>query len=207
MILPIAILLMAPSEAAGFTIPAESITPQAEWITSEDYPKLAIQQGQAGTTHVSYTIDPDGRVNRCEILGSSGSAVLDVTACELLKARGRYRPARDQRGNAVSSTTTRRVRWEIPQAANSDEQPFLPDRLSRPFSVSIQFTVGEDLKMKDCTVQAYSGLPGSASDVCPAMLAAGRSPMPIDPSIIGESLIFTVSLAKTGDTPAQKARR
>lgn len=87
----------------------------ADWITSEDYPPGPQRQGIEGTSTIAWQINEQGRVENCHVLQSSGNQELDDTACRLITRRGRYTPARDQNGNPIRSTQSRRVVWKIPQ--------------------------------------------------------------------------------------------
>jgi protein TonB len=57
------------------------------------------------------SVDPDGRVGRCVIARSSGSAELDATTCRLVRQRYRFDPARDARGRAVPDLVGDRHLW------------------------------------------------------------------------------------------------
>ena len=62
-----------------------------------------------------YTIQPDGHVRDCTVTKSSGSALLDGTACGLFTLHARYRPARDRTGRAIAAVERQTVRWQIPK--------------------------------------------------------------------------------------------
>lgn len=85
------------------------------WVTNDDYPAAALRAEQAGTTSFRLDVDAGGRVTNCTVTGSSGSALLDNTACSLLKRRARFGPAEDSNGNKIPATYSNRFRWEIPK--------------------------------------------------------------------------------------------
>jgi protein TonB len=85
------------------------------WVTNDDYPAAALRAEQAGTTSFRLDVDASGRVSNCTVTGSSGSALLDNTACSLLKRRARFGPAEDSNGNKIPATYSNRFRWEIPK--------------------------------------------------------------------------------------------
>ena len=87
----------------------------AQWITNEDYPPGAQREGREGTTRISWQINEQGRVENCQVTGSSGSPDLDETACRLIVRRGRYSAAKDAAGNPMRSTQSRAVRWQLPK--------------------------------------------------------------------------------------------
>jgi TonB family protein len=83
-------------------------------VTGRDYPVGVANRGGSGLTAIRLMIDPDGQVMDCQITQSSGSQILDNTACNLIKARARFRPARDGDGKNVAGTYSNRVRWALP---------------------------------------------------------------------------------------------
>ena len=87
----------------------------ASWITSDDYPARALREGAEGTTAITWDINGDGRVENCRVTASSGNSDLDDAACKAITRRGRYKPALDQSGNPIRSSSSRRVVWRIPQ--------------------------------------------------------------------------------------------
>jgi protein TonB len=70
---------------------------------------------QQGTTSFRLDVDATGKVTNCTITGSSGSSLLDNTACSLLKRRARFSPAEDSAGNKMSASWPSRFRWELPK--------------------------------------------------------------------------------------------
>lgn len=87
---------------------------EAGWVTQDDYPPSALRSGAAGTSVVGWTINTQGKIENCHTLQSSGNADLDAAACRALTRRGRYSPAKDQDGNPIATTKSRRVKWVIP---------------------------------------------------------------------------------------------
>ena len=80
-------------------------------LNDSDYPIGARLAGIEGLVAVRFTIQPDGRVNGCQIVKSSGSAELDGTTCRLIERRFRYRPARDAQGRAIAEVATTSFTW------------------------------------------------------------------------------------------------
>lgn len=89
-------------EGSGAVTPPVRI---AGALTNADYRRTRPPEGAAGTVVVSYRIRPDGRVDRCTVLRSSGYAVLDEATCRLIEQRFRFDPARDERGQPID--------WEV----------------------------------------------------------------------------------------------
>ncbi len=97
---------------------AKKLTPRGSpqsWVTNDDYPAAALRAEQQGTTVFRLDVDASGKVTNCTVTGSSGSAVLDNTACSLLKRRARFNPAEDASGNKIPAVFASRFRWELPK--------------------------------------------------------------------------------------------
>jgi periplasmic protein TonB len=85
------------------------------WVTNDDYPSAAIRSEASGTTGFRLDVDASGKVSNCTVTSSSGNALLDSTACSLLKRRARFGPAEDSSGNKIPAVYTNRFRWELPR--------------------------------------------------------------------------------------------
>lgn len=72
----------------------------ANWVTSDDYPAAAL--GKQGKTTSVFRIGTDGRITDCRTVNSSGTPILDTTACELIVRRGRYKPAIGKDGKPMA---------------------------------------------------------------------------------------------------------
>jgi len=84
-----------------------------DWMTSDDYPPAALRAGDQGTVGVRLDVTADGRVSGCTVTSSSGSSLLDTTACNLLRRRGRFNP-QEEGGQKVPSTWVSRFTWKLP---------------------------------------------------------------------------------------------
>lgn len=115
-VLLLAALLQAAQGAAP--APAPSPPPPTDWpfnlFTSDDYPARAMRGDEQGRVGYHLEIRPDGRVGRCTINRSSGSAALDERTCRIVSARARFAPARDSEGNAVPDSRDGEVTWRLP---------------------------------------------------------------------------------------------
>lgn len=90
------------------------LTPPPTWITQRDYPNAARGTGAKGRTAFRLTVDAGGRIASCAITASSGWKVLDDRACELLRQRARFRPARDAANNPIPFTWSSWFVWKRP---------------------------------------------------------------------------------------------
>ncbi|RYD29917.1 MAG: energy transducer TonB, partial [Sphingomonadales bacterium] len=97
---------------------AKKLTPRGSpqsWVTDDDYPAAALRAEQAGTVAFRLDVDASGRTTACTVTGTSGSALLDNTACSLLKRRARFNPAEDASGNKIPAAFNSRFTWKIPR--------------------------------------------------------------------------------------------
>ena len=83
-------------------------------FSGDDYPAEALRSGEEGTSKLDITITPLGRIGKCVVTASSGSALLDNASCTVLTERARYAPARDAKGQPTSVTESRSIRWLLP---------------------------------------------------------------------------------------------
>ena len=82
--------------------PPKPATPRGnpgEWATPNDYPSRALREDREGTTTFRVSIDENGRVASCQIVGSSGHSDLDEATCKNVSRRARFRKPSDGYGN------------------------------------------------------------------------------------------------------------
>lgn len=81
----------------------------AKWVKIGDYPQAALATNQQGTVKLLLSVGSDGRPATCKAVVSSGSSLLDSTACTVLMDRAHFDP---------SAMATRylytKVTWAIP---------------------------------------------------------------------------------------------
>ncbi|GAA4040686.1 hypothetical protein GCM10022281_22060 [Sphingomonas rosea] len=100
------------SPGRGLATPARANL--AALFSDEDYPADAIRRNEQGTTRFEVAVDPQGRVARCTILSSSGSAALDAATCRVIRTRARFIPATDSDGRPTSDAIRLLIRWVLP---------------------------------------------------------------------------------------------
>lgn len=128
--LAIAALVLVPSSGAARMAPqpassARTDTPReavplgdpGRWIRPEDYPSSAVADEIEGAVSFQLKVDPQGRVSECVVTISSGVALLDDTACNLITQRAVFDPARDKKGRAIWGSYTNRVLWKMREPA------------------------------------------------------------------------------------------
>jgi protein TonB len=69
------------------------------------YPRTAQARGEEGTVHLAFSLDRQGRVTASRILRSSGSAVLDNEALQMVRRAQPFpRPPADMTGAQINLT-------------------------------------------------------------------------------------------------------
>ena len=126
--LPLFLLI---NSIAAATAPSPVPIDMPGWFGAADYPAKAQHKGLEGIVGYRLAIDANGAVTDCRVTASSGQSSLDRPTCDLLRARGRFKPARDGSGKPVASSYSGKIRWTLPPAP--------PRFASRPaFSFSVQ---------------------------------------------------------------------
>lgn len=105
---------------------ARPLRPLSSLVTHWDYPANAPRGADLRMTSFRLNVGPDGNVDDCTVNVSSGSAVLDDTACRLMRERAQFSPARVRIGNAISDDHWGRIDW-----ANRQRPPVVPPPLPR----------------------------------------------------------------------------
>lgn len=85
----------------------------ASYVQYNDYPPEAMRLHQQGTVGFALVVSAEGRVEHCEVLQSSGSTQLDGRTCQIMLARARFQPARDNGGHPASDIVTARITWML----------------------------------------------------------------------------------------------
>lgn len=88
---------------------------KTSWITNDDYPASALRAGEQGAVIMELVIDTTGRVAKCTVTTSSGSASLDAASCALVQRRARYKPATDSSGALVADVDQVTFHWLLPR--------------------------------------------------------------------------------------------
>lgn len=94
---------------AGVAQPAKSAAADVrDLFGSQDYPMAVLGGFNRAHTFLApaayqLMVDESGLVAGCDVRTSSGAPVLDTSFCDVMKARARFAPARDSRGQAIRS--------------------------------------------------------------------------------------------------------
>ncbi|WP_420382866.1 energy transducer TonB [Novosphingobium sp.] len=106
----------ADSPRAGVSDPGLSLINSSSPIVDADYPKQALEANVQGIVRAKLTVNASGLPVACEVAISSGSAVLDMATCDLLRRRARYKILATERKNGSIYTAYQTVNWQIPGA-------------------------------------------------------------------------------------------
>ena len=106
--------LIAIAFAAAIAKPPAPVSPYLG-LTVDDYPPAAVRNALEGVVRYRAVVDAQGSVSDCQIMESSGHAELDEPTCMLVRSRGRFTPALDQKGHPVAGGQwDGRIIWRLP---------------------------------------------------------------------------------------------
>lgn len=83
-----------------------------QYLSTIEYPREAIINGEEGTVYVKFIVDIDGNVANCEIEKSSGSIILDNAALNHVKKQGKWNPGYMD-GTPIKVVSTAPVRFRL----------------------------------------------------------------------------------------------
>lgn len=105
-----------PAPTPAFTpVAARPANDTRRWITNDDYSNIDIRREREGIARYRLVIGSNGRVDACEITGSTGYTSLDAATCRLIERRARFDPATNNQGERVVGTYIGSVTWQIPE--------------------------------------------------------------------------------------------
>lgn len=84
------------------------------YVSSGDYPAVALKNDQDGLVGFVLLVDEQGKVADCTVMKTSGVAALDAQSCAILQRRARFTPAQDASGRPVKDAVYGRIRWQLP---------------------------------------------------------------------------------------------
>jgi TonB family protein len=147
-------------------------------ITDEDYPPVAIREGQSGTTVVSFDVGIDGRVSDCGITQTSGSTALDDQSCALIRERFIYKPAKGPNGKPTTDARTQRVTWRLPEDASGQQG----------YDLTFSYIVGVDGVARDCKAEGQPAPPVPTAEQC-AKAGGGKAMLGDDGSPVAAKVV------------------
>jgi periplasmic protein TonB len=112
----VAVPTPTPAPVPSFTpLKAKPRGNPASWVTTNDYPTIAIRGEQQGRTVFRVAVDAAGKVSGCTVTTSSGWPLLDAATCEKLTRRAKFEPAVDSTGAKTEGYYTGSVNWLLPE--------------------------------------------------------------------------------------------
>lgn len=84
-----------------------------ENVRRGDYRELTAGRLSSGTAMVSLRVNTAGRATNCQVVRSSGDAIVDAGLCPVLTRRLRFRPATDNRGQPVPYALHYVATWRL----------------------------------------------------------------------------------------------
>lgn len=117
---PFVVLLLLSAPAFGHVAKPAKLLNAAELAGPDAYPEASRRAEEVGIVGVRATVGLDGRAADCQVELTSGYAQLDAGTCALFVARGRFEPARDARGRAVSAEVRQAFRWSLEASPDGD---------------------------------------------------------------------------------------
>lgn len=85
------------------------------YVSSEDYPKMAVYARAGGETRLLIDVGTDGKGSNCRIIVPSGRAELDQMSCRILTERAEYEPGQNLARELVKAPFYAVFRWEMPR--------------------------------------------------------------------------------------------
>jgi TonB family protein len=150
----------------GGDVPAQAPKPtpiaESQWIGADDYPAPAMRAMAEGRVAYRLDVNQAGAVTGCTIVTSSGSDLLDVHTCDLMRLRARFAPAHDAAGNVITSHYESAVNWRLsagPPFEVTDSWP--PDRST------ISLKIGTDGRVTECAVVEAAGASAQPNALSP----------------------------------------
>lgn len=174
---------VAPAAPAPATVDAPPSFSAAKlvsgFIEDDDFPSSVwVQKGPAQLVYRTL-IAPTGRVERCEILKSSGVAEVDQIMCQNVTKRFRYAPARDDKGNAVFGVVSQTVTFRSngrPAAPSEADYGFAVNSLpggAKLARVQLAVLVSPQGAMTSCAITDASALKPVNDMACSALMSSG----------------------------------
>jgi len=168
------------------------------WILPEDYPAPAMRGAEEGRVAFRLAVDTTGAVIDCAVTASSGSALLDVHTCDLMRLRARFEPARDDSGRAIAGEYSSTVDWTLPDGPAYDISQEAPADVS-----TIDIQVGSNGRVTQCKVVELAGSASNGLDPCIKYPNGSRysDPTTRDGRPIGSQVRITNIVTRIADHP------
>lgn len=94
----------------GGSVPVDSGQP---WVGPDDIDVKDMGPSRNRAVAIAFRISPEGRVGQCSVLIQSGSPKFDKLACDLFKARARFKTPLDENGQHYATIGKTIIRWRL----------------------------------------------------------------------------------------------
>ena len=84
-----------------------------DWITTSDYPAVALRNGQGGLVHFRLIVGTDGKPISCHVQQVTDPAVLGEAACAALMRKSKFEPALGADGQPIVAYWRTTVRFQL----------------------------------------------------------------------------------------------
>lgn len=96
---------------------AAPLQPLASLVRPSDYPAEAIKAREQGLAIFILSVGPDGKVTGCIVPPQTIQPSLADATCRIMTERARFRPARNESGEAAQDFVPGAVEWKLPAPA------------------------------------------------------------------------------------------
>lgn len=189
-------------------------TTQLPWFEFHDYPMKAFEKHWEGVTRFELLVDPNGRAEKCTIIGTSGHEELDKTTCSLAVFRARFAPARDADGKPAYGMYRSQAVWVIPEDSLPATNPGpdlqvsinqLPDRTLDPPAVQVAYIADQEGRVSGCNL--LSGSPAQPTALVEIACREVASRLSVQPVTTARgqpvAVVRTAAVLFTIDQPAR----
>jgi len=93
-------------DAASYAMRTRDVVPRgspAEWVTNDDYPRRAQQNGEQALIEFRLSIDDAGKPTACHIQQAAQAPEINKVACDAMMRRAMFVPALDKDGKPMPS--------------------------------------------------------------------------------------------------------
>jgi TonB family protein len=131
----------------------------ADWIRFQDLPADALREKKADVVVFRVAVNAAGAPVNCSIQQSSGSRRIDGIVCDQLMRNGRFQPAKNAEGLAISGQWTSRTRL-------GNAMPSTPaNQVGLSYDAEFEYRVDRDGKAIGCrSIRAVDIPPVNCSD-------------------------------------------
>lgn len=156
------------------------------WFSAGDYPINAAIQSRGGVTYARVVINPEGMPDSCTAKAINQNVDLAAQACSIINLHARFKPGRDEKGDAVYSVYNKFVNWGVPP--KEDEKAFpdiiitfrrFPQNVGISTAASATVMVEPDLRVSSCLLTGLSSGPAALEKVICDQVKINWHPLPV----------------------------